>query len=65
MAARPIAHEWFVPGDGIDRDVISANIQKYLGNDATSRPGVGTGENAGIRGYWIKAYRNLTNVGNA
>lgn len=33
--------EWFIPGDGIDRDVISTNIQRYLGNDATVRPGLG------------------------
>lgn len=39
-----IARQWFVPGDGIDRHVISADIQRYLGNDATVRPGVGTGE---------------------
>lgn len=40
-----IARQWFVPGDGIDRHVISADIQRYLGNDATVRPGLGTGEN--------------------
>lgn len=40
-----IARQWFVPGDGIDRHVISADIQRYLGNDATVRPGVGTGDN--------------------
>ena len=34
-----IARSWFVPGDGIDRHVISADIQRYLGNDATVRPG--------------------------
>ncbi|WPH05097.1 Hypothetical protein R9X50_00799800 [Acrodontium crateriforme] len=53
--------EWFIPGEGIDRDVISTNIQRYLGNDATVRPGLGTtGPEQGVRGYWIKAYRNLT-----
>lgn len=40
-----IARQWFVPGEGIDRHVISADIQRYLGNDATVRPGVGTGDN--------------------
>lgn len=40
-----IARQWFVLGEGIDRHVISADIQRYLGNDATVRPGVGTGEN--------------------
>ncbi|KAF2171847.1 hypothetical protein M409DRAFT_63403 [Zasmidium cellare ATCC 36951] len=57
-----IARQWFVPGDGIDRHVISADIQRYLGNDATVRPGLGTGENQGVQGYWIKAYRNLTSA---
>ncbi|KAK0279686.1 hypothetical protein LTR91_014444 [Friedmanniomyces endolithicus] len=53
--------EWFQPKDGIDREVISANIQRYLGPDATVRPGRGTGNNEGVDGYWIKAYRTLTN----
>lgn len=39
-----VARQWFIPGEGIDRTVISADIQRYLGNDATVRPGVGTGE---------------------
>lgn len=30
---------FFVPGDGIDREVISTDICRYLGNDATTRPG--------------------------
>lgn len=30
---------FFVPGDGIDREVISTDICRYLGNDATIRPG--------------------------
>lgn len=45
MSSREIARQWFIPGDGIDRTVISADIQRYLGNDATVRPGMGTGEN--------------------
>lgn len=36
--------EWFVDGTGIDRDTITENIQRFLGNDATVRPGVGTRE---------------------
>jgi hypothetical protein len=76
--AREIARQWFIPGDGIDRHVISADIQRYLGNDATVRPGVGNGDHEvrqnatslltktdrlqGVQGYWIKAYRNLTSV---
>jgi hypothetical protein len=38
------ANQWFVPGDGIAREVITADIQRYLGPDALVRPGVGTGE---------------------
>ena len=34
-----ILRNWFVPKDGINRSVITADIQKYLGNDATVRPG--------------------------
>lgn len=45
MPAQEIARQWFIPGEGIDRHVISADIQRYLGNDATVRPGLGTGEN--------------------
>lgn len=40
-----LARQWFVPGEGIDRHVIVTDIQRYLGNDATVRPGKGTGEN--------------------
>ena len=42
---RPSAREmrqWFIRGDGIERAVISADVQRYLGNDATVRPGFGT-----------------------
>lgn len=34
-----ILRNWFVTKDGINRQVISAEIQKYLGKDATVRPG--------------------------
>ncbi|KAF1849136.1 uncharacterized protein K460DRAFT_278097 [Cucurbitaria berberidis CBS 394.84] len=54
------ANQWFVPGDGIAREVITADIQRYLGPDALIRPGVGTGEYQGQPGYWITAYRTLT-----
>lgn len=30
---------WWISGEGISRQVISADIQRYLGNDATVRPG--------------------------
>jgi hypothetical protein len=55
-------NEYFVPKDGIDREVITADICRYLGNDALVRPG--TYENRETRqsipGYFITAYRNLT-----
>ncbi|KAK5170259.1 uncharacterized protein LTR77_004845 [Saxophila tyrrhenica] len=62
-AQQELARQWFIPGDGIDRHVISADIQRYLGNDATVRPGRGTERNnEGVEGYWIRAYRNLTSA---
>ncbi|KAI9688206.1 MAG: hypothetical protein M1822_001712 [Bathelium mastoideum] len=39
-----ISRYWFQPGEGIAREVITADIQRYLGRDATVRPGMGTGE---------------------
>lgn len=43
--ARGALHRsWFIPADGIAREVITADIQRYLGNDAVVRPGIGTGE---------------------
>lgn len=32
-------NEYFLPRDGIDREVITADICRYLGNDALVRPG--------------------------
>lgn len=32
-------NEYFIPRDGIDREVITADICRYLGNDALVRPG--------------------------
>lgn len=32
-------NEYFIPGEGISRDVILAHITDYLGNDALVRPG--------------------------
>jgi hypothetical protein len=40
------ANQWFVPGEGIAREVITADIQRYLGPDALVRPGQGTGDHA-------------------
>jgi hypothetical protein len=55
-------NEYFVPQDGIDREVITADICRYLGNDSIVRPG--NYENPQTRqiqqGYFITAYRNLT-----
>lgn len=56
------ANQWFVLADGIVREVITADITRYLGNDASVRPGMGTGEHEGRRGYWITAYRTLTSA---
>lgn len=38
-AAAARQNEYFVPRDGIDREVITADICRYLGNDALVRPG--------------------------
>lgn len=32
---------WWIPADGIRRDVIQADIQRYLGPEAVVRPGEG------------------------
>jgi hypothetical protein len=40
--APPRQNEYFVPRDGIDREVITADICRYLGNDALVRPGTHT-----------------------
>ncbi|KAI1080517.1 hypothetical protein F5B20DRAFT_101686 [Whalleya microplaca] len=55
-------NEYFVPRDGIDREVITADICRYLGNDALVRPGTYENPQNGqiIQGYYINAYRNLT-----
>lgn len=61
-AASARTNEYFVPKDGIDREVITADVCRYLGNDALVRPG--NYENPQTRqiqqGYFITAYRNLT-----
>ena len=55
-------NEYFIPGDGISREVITADICRYLGADALVRPGIYYDETTGraIRGYYVTAYRNLT-----
>ncbi|KAI3322270.1 hypothetical protein HD806DRAFT_144170 [Xylariaceae sp. AK1471] len=52
--------EYFVPGDGINREVITADIRHYLGNEALVRPGTCMDGDRIIQGYFINAYRNLT-----
>ncbi|KAJ4368222.1 hypothetical protein N0V83_006578 [Neocucurbitaria cava] len=54
------SNQWWIPGEGIAREVITEDIQRYLGPDALVRPGTGTGEYEGQNGYWITAYRTLT-----
>lgn len=39
VAASARTNEYFVPKAGIDREVITADICRYLGNDALVRPG--------------------------
>ncbi|KAL2269399.1 hypothetical protein VTJ83DRAFT_1583 [Remersonia thermophila] len=58
--APPRQNEYFVPRDGIDREVIQSDICRYLGNDALVRPGTYEKDGQVIQGYYITAYRNLT-----
>ncbi|KAH0544642.1 hypothetical protein FGG08_001292 [Glutinoglossum americanum] len=39
MAGATRTNQYFIPGDGISREVIQADICRYLGNDALVRPG--------------------------
>lgn len=57
-------NEYFIPRDGIDREVITADICRYLGNDALVRPGTYEDKKSGrvIQGYFVTAYRNLTSA---
>lgn len=54
------ANQRFVLGDDIAREVITADIQRYLGPDALVRAGPGTGEYEGRSGYWITADHTLS-----
>lgn len=49
---------FFQPGDGIDRAVITADIQRYLGPGASVKPG----SYDKVEGYWISAHRPLTSA---
>ncbi len=57
-------NEYFVPREGIDEDVIRADICRYLGNDAQVRQGTYENPQTGQLqpGYFITAYRNLTSA---
>ncbi|KAI9777966.1 MAG: hypothetical protein M1839_008501 [Geoglossum umbratile] len=56
--AGPRTNQYFIPGEGISREVIQADICRYLGNDALVRPG----QYQGREGYFLTAYRNLTSA---
>ncbi|KAF2122220.1 hypothetical protein BDV96DRAFT_663216 [Lophiotrema nucula] len=58
--SRPVQR--FLPGEGIAREVITADIQRYLGPDALVRPGIGIDEHRDRAGYWITAHRSLTTL---
>ncbi|KAI9788738.1 MAG: hypothetical protein M1816_006595 [Peltula sp. TS41687] len=49
-------NQYFLPGEGIRREVITADICRYLGNDALVKPGHMEGRD----GFWVTAYRALT-----
>jgi hypothetical protein len=42
---RPGEFRWWIPAEGIRRDVIQADISLYLGPDALVKPGTGVGSN--------------------
>ncbi|CAZ79376.1 unnamed protein product [Tuber melanosporum] len=49
---------FFLPGEGIKRQVIQTDLPRYLGNNALSRPGW----DKGVPGYWYTGYRPLTDA---
>ncbi|KAI9756292.1 MAG: hypothetical protein M1815_003876 [Lichina confinis] len=49
-------NKYFLPGEGIRREVITADICRYLGNDALVKPGLYEARD----GFWVTAYRALT-----
>jgi hypothetical protein len=52
----PRGNQWFISGEGIAGEVITADIKRYLGPDAW----VTKGESEGRPGFWITAYRTMT-----
>lgn len=65
-AAKPLSqprqNEYFIPGEGINCNVITRDIRLYLGNDATVKAGTLEDKRAHRvhDGYYIIADRNLT-----
>lgn len=61
-SSQPRQNVYFVLRDGIDREVITADICRYLGNDAVVRPHFHQDAQTGqlLQGYQVTAYRNLT-----
>ncbi|KAH6682050.1 hypothetical protein B0J14DRAFT_695513 [Halenospora varia] len=57
---RVLADETFLPRQGIAKEVITADITRYLGNDALVRPGIFQDPKTEmiVQGYYIKAYKN-------
>lgn len=55
-------NEYFLPGDGINGEVLAEELPLYLGNDASQRIGTYENRETGqiIHGYFITAYRALT-----
>ncbi|KAF2116697.1 hypothetical protein BDV96DRAFT_645109 [Lophiotrema nucula] len=51
---------YFLSGDGIERAVITADLQRYLGPDAMITQGQAVVEQQATPGYWIDSYRSLT-----
>ncbi|POS77411.1 transcription factor RfeG [Diaporthe helianthi] len=57
-------NDYFIPREGIDSEVLAAELPLYLGNDVSLRRGTYKDEETGllIQGYYISAYRNLTSA---
>ncbi|EXJ62781.1 hypothetical protein A1O7_03220 [Cladophialophora yegresii CBS 114405] len=49
--------DYWCPGEGIEREVLQHEICKFLGQDATCRPGQ---DSRGRPGFWVRAYRPFT-----
>ncbi|KAK4936317.1 hypothetical protein LTR10_022794 [Elasticomyces elasticus] len=63
---RPELNEYFCPGEGIDREVIQHEICKYLGQDATCRPGRNTdvwNTSSTLHGQWSNPFVRIRSSG--